>query len=59
MVVDNHGPCATDRSRVRAGTGAAAERAVTDVDRTRYVLSEEENEQIFRARIVPQQLAGT
>ncbi|MFE5592321.1 zeta toxin family protein [Streptomyces sp. NPDC056549] len=30
-----------------------------EVDRARYVLSEEENERIFRERIVPQQLAGT
>ncbi|MGW6418522.1 zeta toxin family protein [Streptomyces sp. NPDC055055] len=32
---------------------------MSEVDRTRYVLSEEDNERIFRSRIVPQQLAGT
>ncbi|WP_426361723.1 zeta toxin family protein [Streptomyces sp. E-08] len=31
---------------------------MTEVDRTRYVLSEEENAQIFREQIVPQQLDG-
>lgn len=30
-----------------------------EVDRTRYVLSEQENERIFRSRIVPKLLAGT
>jgi len=29
------------------------------VDRTRYALSEQENERIFRRRIVPQVLTGT
>ncbi|MFE2011298.1 zeta toxin family protein [Streptomyces sp. NPDC059491] len=32
---------------------------MSEVDRTRYVLSEADNERIFRSRIVPQQLAGT
>ncbi|MFK0215371.1 zeta toxin family protein [Streptomyces sp. NPDC090298] len=32
---------------------------MTEADRSRHVLSEEENERIFRERIVPQQLAGT
>jgi UDP-N-acetylglucosamine kinase len=32
---------------------------VTEVDRTRYALSEPDNERIFRARIVPDELAGT
>ncbi|GGY71408.1 hypothetical protein GCM10010363_60910 [Streptomyces omiyaensis] len=32
---------------------------MTDVDRTLYVLSEAENERIFRERIVPQTLDGT
>ncbi|MFF6903313.1 zeta toxin family protein [Streptomyces hydrogenans] len=32
---------------------------MTDVDRTRYVLPEEENERIFREEIVPETLDGT
>ncbi|MFJ3883195.1 zeta toxin family protein [Streptomyces sp. NPDC090077] len=32
---------------------------MTEVDRTRYVLSEAENERIFRERVIPQQLVGT
>ncbi|MFB7609939.1 zeta toxin family protein [Streptomyces gardneri] len=32
---------------------------MTEVDRTRSVQPEADNERIFRARIVPQQLAGT
>ncbi|GHG05436.1 hypothetical protein ACFFSH_38625 [Streptomyces filamentosus] len=32
---------------------------MTDVDRTRYALPEEENERIFREEIVPDTLAGT
>ncbi|MFG3041487.1 zeta toxin family protein [Streptomyces sp. NPDC048330] len=32
---------------------------MSEVDRTGSVLSEEDNERIFRSRIVPQQLAGT
>ncbi|MFD9248125.1 hypothetical protein ACFV0D_40690 [Streptomyces sp. NPDC059556] len=45
-------------SRVHTDPEPAAGRGMTDVDRTRYVLTEAENERIFREQIVPQTLAG-